>query len=72
MPYRIYLPAGLQTEKRLPVIYLLHGGGADYRSWSNNSQVVRYAQGGLILVMPEGDEVYYMNEVGTPRNRFDD
>lgn len=72
MSYRVYLPASLQTEKRLPVIYLLHGGGADYRSWSNDSEVVHYAQTGLILVMPEGDESYYMNEVGTPRNRFDD
>ena len=72
MPYRVYLPASRPSEKKFPAVYLLHGGGADYRSWSNDSDVAQYARPGLILVMPEGDESYYMNEVGTPRNKFDD
>ena len=72
MPYRVYLPENIQAERRLPVVYLLHGGGADYRSWSNESDVAQYARAGLILVMPEGDESYYMNEVESPRNRFED
>ena len=72
MPFRVYLPASLQAGKELPVVYLLHGGGTDYRSWSNESDVAQYARDGLILVMPEGDESYYMNEVGSPRNKFED
>lgn len=72
MPYRVYLPVSLKTGRDLPVVYLLHGGGADYRSWSNDSDVVQYARAGLILVMPEGDESYYMNEVESTRNRFED
>lgn len=72
MPYRVYLPQSIPAGKELPVVYLLHGGGADYRSWSNESDVAQYARPGLILVMPEGDESYYMNEVESPRNRFED
>jgi putative tributyrin esterase len=72
MPYRVYLPATRSAGEKFPVIYLLHGGGADYRSWSEESDVAHYALTGLILVMPDGDESYYMNEVESPRNRFED
>lgn len=72
VPYRVYLPALHPPGQKFPVIYLLHGGGADYRSWSNQSDVVQYARTGLILVMPDDDESYYMNEVESPRNRYKD
>jgi S-formylglutathione hydrolase FrmB len=72
MPYRVYLPADLAAGQKLPVVYLLHGGGSDFRAWSNNSDVSEYARKGLILVMPEGDESYYMNEVEAPEKKFED
>jgi S-formylglutathione hydrolase FrmB len=72
MPYRVFLPANLPPAEKLPVVYLLHGGGNDYRSWSNNSDVSRYALKGLILVMPDGDESYFMNEVESPRDKYED
>src|ERR1700679_2667674 len=70
MTYRVYLPEGLATRQNLPVVYLLHGGGGGFRDWSNYSDVARYAlpeqsggliPGGLILVMPEGANSYYLN-----------
>jgi putative tributyrin esterase len=70
--YRVYLPLSPPKGKPLPVVYLLHGGGDDYRAWSNNSAVADYARLGLILVMPDGDESYYMNEVEAPKKRFKD
>jgi S-formylglutathione hydrolase FrmB len=72
MPYRVYLPASGPSGQRLPVVYLLHGGGDDFRAWSNDSAVADYARSGLILVMPDGDESYYMNEVEAPKKRFKD
>jgi pimeloyl-ACP methyl ester carboxylesterase len=33
------------------VVYLLHGGGGGYRDWSNYSDVARFAERGLILVI---------------------
>jgi S-formylglutathione hydrolase FrmB len=72
MPYRVYLPASLPSGQLLPVVYLLHGGGDDFLSWSNKSAVAEYARGGFILVMPDGDESYYMNEVEAPEKRYKD
>lgn len=70
--YRVYLPADSAPGQKLPVVYLLHGGGEDYRDWSNQSDVAQYAAKGFLLVMPDGDESYWMNEVGAPRERYED
>jgi len=71
MPYRVILPAHAADEK-LPVVYLLHGGGGGFRDWSNYSDVARFAERGLILVMPEGESSYFANAAGRPRDRFED
>lgn len=53
---RIFLPAGYaSTTKSYPVLYLLHGAGDTYRTWSDNTDV--YDLTGpldLIVVMPDG------------------
>lgn len=72
MRYRVFLPAGLAAGRTLPVVYLLHGSEDDYRWWSNHSDVAQYAQTGLILVMPDGDESWFMNEVEAPEKRYKD
>jgi putative tributyrin esterase len=72
MRYRVFLPVHAPSTNKLPVVYLLHGGGSDFRAWSNDSDVSQYAARGLILVMPEGDESYYMNEVEAPEKKFED
>jgi len=76
MPYRVYLPANLAPDKKLPVVYLLHGGNGDFRDWSNFSDVAQYAafarSGGLILVMPEGAFSYYQNAALKPEDRYED
>ena len=66
MPYRVVMPANIPHRIRLPVVYLLHGGGGSFRDWSNYSDVARFAERGLILVMPEGDESYYTNSAEHP------
>ncbi len=72
MPYRVFLPANLAASKKLPVVYLLHGGNGSFRDWSNDSYVSQYAKKGLILVMPEGAFSYYMNAAGTPQDKYED
>ncbi len=72
MPYRVILPASLAANQTLPVVYLLHGGGGGYRDWSNYSDVARYSEHGLILVMPEGNESYYVNAAERPNDRYED
>ena len=71
MQYRVILP--LKTaDQKLPVVYLLHGGGGGFRDWSNYSDVASFAESGLLLVMPEGESSYYTNAVDPPQDRFED
>jgi putative tributyrin esterase len=52
-------------EKRggkLPVLYLLHGLGADHTEWTRQSSMERYAEEkGIALILPRADRSYYMN-----------
>jgi len=72
MPYRVVLPASVIPRQKLPVVYLLHGGGGGFRDWTNYSDVARFAERGLILVMPEGNASYYANSAERPRDRYED
>jgi S-formylglutathione hydrolase FrmB len=72
MPYRAFLPANLAVGQQLPVVYLLHGGGGSFRDWSNDSDVAKYAQQGIILVMPEGNSSYFMNAVEVAQDKYED
>ena len=72
MQYRVIVPAGIAEGVRLPVVYLLHGGGGGFRDWSNYSDVAQFAESGLVLVMPEGASSYYTNAVDPPQDRYED
>jgi S-formylglutathione hydrolase FrmB len=72
MQYRVVLPLTVATGQKLPVVYLLHGGGGGFRDWTNDSDVARFAESGLVLVMPEGGSSYYTNAVDPPQDRYED
>jgi S-formylglutathione hydrolase FrmB len=72
MQYRVVLPASIAANQKLPVVYLLHGGGGNFRDWSNYSDVARFAEDGLILIMPEGHDSYYTNSVERPQDRYEE
>lgn len=72
MLYRAITPANISVNQRLPVLYLLHGGGGGFRDWSNYSDVAGYAERGLILIMPEGNNSYYTNSADRPQDRYED
>ena len=72
MQYRVVLPANIPAGQKLPVVYLLHGGGGGFRDWSNYSDVAGFAGRGLILVMPEGGSSYYTNAAEQPQDRYED
>ena len=72
MPYRAIIPATIAANQKLPVLYLLHGGGGGFHDWSNYSDVAGYAERGLILVMPEGNSSYYLNFADHPQDRYED
>lgn len=72
MQYRVVLPAKIAAGAKMPVVYLLHGGGGSFRDWSDYSDAARFAERGLILVMPEGNDSYYVNAVERPQDRYED
>jgi putative tributyrin esterase len=72
MQYRVILPVNTPTEHKLQVVYLLHGGGGGFRDWSNYSDVARFVEPSLLLVMPEAGESYYTNTVDPPQDRYED
>jgi len=71
MRYRVAAPSTVENRK-LPVVYLLHGNGGDYRDWSNYSDVTKFARSGVLLVMPEGDNSYYVNAAEAPADKYGD
>jgi putative tributyrin esterase len=72
MQYRVILPLPLIAGEKLPTVYLLHGGGGGFRDWSNYSDVARFAEFGLLLVMPGAGSSYYINAVDPPQDRYED
>ena len=72
MQYRVILPTTIAAGQKLPVVYLLHGGGGGFRDWSNYSNVAEFAERGLILVMPEGGSSYYTNSAERSQDRYED
>ena len=72
MQYRVILPSRISSGEKLPVVYLLHGGGGGFRDWSNFSDVARFAEQGWTLVMPEGNSSYYTNSAEKPGDRYED
>ena len=72
MQYRVVLPVSVPPGQKLPIVYLLHGGGGGFRDWTTDSDVAHFAESGLVLVMPEGGSSYYTNAVDPPQDRYED
>jgi putative tributyrin esterase len=72
MPYRVVSPADLAAGRKMQVVYLLHGSGGGFRDWTNYSDVARFAEPGVVLVMPEGAASYYTNAVDPAQDRYED
>jgi enterochelin esterase-like enzyme len=70
MKYNVYLPNGYQkSQKRYPVLYLLHGHGGSETDWVKigkadsiaNKLMETKAIPEMIIVMPDGRNDYYLN-----------
>lgn len=74
MKYRVLLPDDYAaSERRYPVLYLLHGLGGDYTDWTSRTNVAEYSRAlPLIIVMPEGENSWYTNSAADASARFED
>ena len=63
MKYRVLVPEEYdRSQRRYPVLYLLHGLGGDYTDWTARSNVGEYSRTlPLIIVMPDGNNAWYTN-----------
>jgi S-formylglutathione hydrolase FrmB len=70
MKYNVYLPNGYQkSQKRYPVLYLLHGHSGNETDWVKigkadsiaNRLMETKAVAEMIIVMPDGRNDYYLN-----------
>ena len=71
-PVRILTPDGFDGATALPVLYLLHGGGDDCRSWTDKGAAESVTDGlPLIVVMPDtGSAGWYSDWHSDEHNRI--
>lgn len=69
----VVLPAGYETsERRYPVLYLLHGHDGGHRNWLDRTNLLAYTSTmDLIVVLPDAGNSWYANSIGRPDERFE-
>ena len=72
MKFSLYLPNGYETSnRRYPVLYLLHGGGGNHTDWIQLGNVQAIADNSvregkaepMIIVMPDAGMSFYLNNI---------
>ncbi|HEY4357264.1 MAG TPA: alpha/beta hydrolase family protein [Acidobacteriaceae bacterium] len=74
MPYEVVLPVGYaSSQQRYPVLYLLHGWHGDETNYIKLTQLVNVASAyPIIVVMPRGNDSWYVNSAATPTDHYAD
>jgi putative tributyrin esterase len=72
--FNIILPRDYAiSERRYPVLYLLHGYTDHYPAWVSYTNLTQYARGfQQIIVMPEGDNGFYTNSYADANLAWED
>jgi S-formylglutathione hydrolase FrmB len=69
----ILLPSKHDLNTRYPVLYLLHGLTGAHDDWWTKTKLREYVQNTpLIVVMPDGENSWYVNSVMETNDRFED
>lgn len=71
--FSVILPTEYNSTSRYPVLYLLHGYSGSYDNWSALTRIAEYVKTiPLIVVMPDGENSWYINSATEPQDRFED
>jgi S-formylglutathione hydrolase FrmB len=72
--FNIILPRDYAArDRRFPVLYLLHGYTGHYSDWCEKTRIVDYAKPyEEIIVMPEGENGWYVNNFTNPKMQWED
>ena len=74
MHYMIVLPADYgSSQRRYPVLYLLHGWAGDYKNWVTLTNLLDDSQPfPMIIVTPDAQNSWYVNSATIAKDRFED
>jgi S-formylglutathione hydrolase FrmB len=73
LPYDALLPVGYaDSNKRYPVLYLLHGLFGRYDDWVTRTNLAQYAMNyDLIIITPEGHDSWYTDSAGAATDKYE-
>lgn len=73
LPYNALLPPGyFKSNKRYPVLYLLHGLFGRHDDWITRTNLAQYAAAyDLIIVTPEGKDGWYVDSATVPADKYE-
>lgn len=74
MAYRIIFPQTYcpESERRYPVVLLLHGLTGHFNNWTDKTSLIEYATArGFIIVTPEGDDGWYTDSSAKPNDKYE-
>ena len=69
----VLMPAKYDPRVHYPVLYLLHGYSGGYDNWCAKTKIADYVRDvPIIVVMPDGENSWYVNSMTEPGDRFED
>ncbi|HEY2971913.1 MAG TPA: alpha/beta hydrolase family protein [Pyrinomonadaceae bacterium] len=73
LPYNALLPVGYaESNKRYPVLYLLHGLFGRYDDWVTRTNLAEYAgHYDVIIITPEGHDSWYTDSGGVATDKYE-
>lgn len=73
LPYDTLLPPGYdKSNRRYPVLYLLHGLFGRHDDWITRTNLAEYAaQYDLIIITPEGHDSWYVDSATVPQDKYE-
>ena len=73
MHVMVLLPSHYDPAHAYPVLFLLHGYGGDQNDWTTKTNLAEYTSHiGLIVVMPEAKNSWYVNSQMDPAEKYED
>ena len=73
LPYDVLLPPNyFKSNRRYPVLYLLHGLFGHYDDWITRTNLAEYAANyDLVIITPEGHDSWYVDSATVPADKYE-
>jgi len=69
----VILPSRYTPTSKYPVLYLLHGYTGGHQDWITRTSILSYVREvRLIVILPDGENSWYVNSASAVQDRFED